>query len=77
MLPGDLASALNIPFHGDDFLLLTLPADKGMVWILNLLEVLPVMRVDASFGQKLRIERNHSTIRYFILLFDDLYKTDV
>lgn len=76
VLLSDLASALEIPFNGDDYLLLTPPAGKGIIKVLSLFDELQVMLVDASFCEKLITARSQATERYFILHFDDVHITD-
>ncbi|MEO5890418.1 MAG: AraC family transcriptional regulator [Ferruginibacter sp.] len=72
----DLAAALRLPFYGDDFLLLNPPAGNGIIKVLGLFDELQVMLADASFNQKMVLTRNHSSNRFFILHFDDVYITD-
>ncbi len=76
VLLSDLASALGIPFTGDDYLLLTPPAGSGIIKILSLFDELQVMLADASFCEKLITARSQSAERYFILHFDDVHITD-
>lgn len=76
MLLGDLAAALHIPYQGDDFLLLAPPAGNGIIKVLSLFDELQVMLVDTSFGDKLVTARTHSSRRFYILHFDDVFISD-
>ncbi len=76
VLLSDLASALRIPYKGDDYLLLTPTAGIGIIKVLSLFDELQVMLVDASFCEKLITARSQSEERYFILHFDDVHITD-
>jgi AraC-like DNA-binding protein len=72
----DLASAVQLPYNGEDFLLLSPPAGKGVIKVLSLFDELQVMLVDASFSERLMTIRSNSCKRYFILHFDDVYIKD-
>ncbi len=75
MLLQDLANAFDIPYSGDDFLVVPPSAGEGCIKILKLYDELQVMLADVSFKQALLTTREHSDKRYFILHFDDVYIT--
>ncbi len=76
LLLSDLAAVFNIPYNGDDFLVVPQQAGKGFIKILKLFDELQVMLADVSFKSPLLTKREHSDTRYFILHFDDVNITD-
>ena len=75
MLLQDLATTLNIPYKGEDYLIVPGSSGKGFIKILKLYDQLQVMLADVSFNQTLITTREYADKRYFILHFDDVYIT--
>lgn len=72
----DMSTALHLPHHQEDFLLITPPVGAGIIKTISLFDELQVLLVDAYFNEKLVTIRERSDNRYFILHFDDVFIKD-
>lgn len=74
-LLSDLAKRLDLPYNGEDVLLLKEPSGKGFLKALSIYDGLQVLMVDATFHDYLITKRDKSHQRDFILHFDDVFIT--
>ena len=68
-----MATVMNIPYSGEDFITLVPPVGKGIIKIFDIAEELQVMLADATFSKDMFAKRKHSDKRYYILHFDDVH----
>ena len=72
----NLATALNIPYKQEDFLLITPPTGEGVLKAISLFDELQVLLVDITFNEGLMTIRERSDDRCFVLHFDDVFIKD-
>ncbi|MFT3680868.1 MAG: AraC family transcriptional regulator [Ferruginibacter sp.] len=71
-----LATVMNIPYKGEDFIHITAPVGKGIIKVMDIAEELQVLMADAMFSHPMLAKRKHSDKRYYILHFDDAFIND-
>lgn len=76
LLLSDWAAAMNIPFKGDNFLIIPLNKGKGCIKVIQLHNQLQVLLADITLNEPLFTKRSTSPNRHFVLHFDSLYIQD-
>jgi AraC-like DNA-binding protein len=68
----DLAIWFDIPYDGDDFLILNPPVGEGIFKAFSLFDELQVLLADVTFNETLVTVRGGTEERLFLLHFDDV-----
>lgn len=71
-----LASVMNVPYHGEDFIAVKPPAGEGIIKVIDLADELQVLLADVEFSKYLLAKRHRSEKRYYVLHFEDMYIHD-
>jgi AraC-like DNA-binding protein len=75
-LLGNLATAMQVPYNGEDCITILPPLGRGIIKILDIAEGLQVLLADACFTVHIVGKRRQSDKRFYILHFDDAFITD-
>jgi AraC-like DNA-binding protein len=71
-----MAASMNLPYHGEDFLLIQPPAGNGIIKIIDLAAELQVLLADVTFDHHFIAKRPPADKRYYVLHFEDVHITD-
>jgi len=71
-----MASAMGLPYHGEDFVVIKPPAGEGIIKIINLAPELQVLLADVEFSHYFFARRQRADKRYYVLHFEDIYVKD-
>lgn len=71
-----LASVMNVPYYGQDSIIVKPPAGNGIIKVIDVADELQVLLADVEFSQYLLAKRHRSEKRYYALHFEDVYIHD-